>query len=337
MKENIRQATEQENCFSDIYLLMVFKKHNMCPLMTLRREDFDIDDVCNAIMRVGRGDTRFTVADVLNYAEKELDFDINKNGGEQSVLCSLMLSGCEVDVFEQVLRWGASPNVHTHRLRYPLHHIVSLVPTPMFYMFKSSYKFSASEFSQHIAWTHLLFEYGAIGNVLNERRETPFLQLLRLFDPDFLVVMPTEVIKHVEELIFTLLRHGAIVDHAKVVECVVALAKRSSKKSAVWFFVLRGLRAAGLKARTLRAGMKCRNDVWSCDCRLCVTMRDFCGVEPAPESLQFACRGVIRNELMYAADGRSILRAVAQLPLPGLLRDYVSLGDLDRSAANDGH
>ena len=39
---------------------------------------------------------------------------------------------------------------------------------------------------------------------------------------------------------------------------------------------------------------------------------------------------------MYAADGRSILRAVAQLPLPGLLRDYVSLGDLDRPAVNDG-
>ena len=48
-------------------------------------------------------------------------------------------------------------------------------------------------------------------------------------------------------------------------------------------------------------------------------------LEPRPESLQFQCRRVIRLQMSIAADGKSILDGIDDLPLPPILLDYLKL------------
>ena len=50
-------------------------------------------------------------------------------------------------------------------------------------------------------------------------------------------------------------------------------------------------------------------------------------LEPRPESLQFQCRRVIRQQMSIAADGKSILDGIDDLPLPATLHDYLKLKD----------
>ena len=52
-------------------------------------------------------------------------------------------------------------------------------------------------------------------------------------------------------------------------------------------------------------------------------------LEPRPESLQFQCRRVIRQQMSIAADGKSILDGIDDLPLPPILRDYMKLKDAE--------
>ena len=51
--------------------------------------------------------------------------------------------------------------------------------------------------------------------------------------------------------------------------------------------------------------------------------------EQRPESLQFQCRRVVRERLSIAADGKSILDGIDDLPLPPILRDYLKLKDAE--------
>ena len=48
-------------------------------------------------------------------------------------------------------------------------------------------------------------------------------------------------------------------------------------------------------------------------------------LEPRPDSLQFQCRRVIREQMSIAADGKSILDGIDDLPLPVILHDYLKL------------
>ena len=50
-------------------------------------------------------------------------------------------------------------------------------------------------------------------------------------------------------------------------------------------------------------------------------------LEPPPESLQFRCRRVIRLRMSIAADGKSILDDIDDLPLPAILCDYLKFKD----------
>ena len=50
-------------------------------------------------------------------------------------------------------------------------------------------------------------------------------------------------------------------------------------------------------------------------------------LEPRPESLQFQCRRVIRRQMSIAADGKSILDGIDDLPLPAILCDYLKFKD----------
>ena len=57
----------------------------------------------------------------------------------------------------------------------------------------------------------------------------------------------------------------------------------------------------------------------------------FQSLEPRPESLQFQCRRVIRKRLIIAADGKSILNGIDDLPLPVILCDYLKFKDVEPS------
>ena len=52
-------------------------------------------------------------------------------------------------------------------------------------------------------------------------------------------------------------------------------------------------------------------------------------LEPRPESLQFQCRRVIRRQMSIAADGKSILDGIDDLPLPAILLDDMKLKDAE--------
>ena len=52
-------------------------------------------------------------------------------------------------------------------------------------------------------------------------------------------------------------------------------------------------------------------------------------LETQPGSLQFQCRRVIRQQMSIAADGKSILDGIDDLPLPAMLRDYLKLKDAE--------
>ena len=57
-------------------------------------------------------------------------------------------------------------------------------------------------------------------------------------------------------------------------------------------------------------------------------------LDPLKKSLQFQCRRVIRQQMSIAADGKSILDGIDDLPLPVFLIGYLKFKDADYSSWN---
>ena len=133
-------------------------------------------------------------------------------------------------------------------------------------------------------------------------------------------------------LLLPLIQHGAYVDCEAAAECLWKSTddffdwEDSPDLSDLQIELAKNLRNAGLAVSTFDNCLsKALRSSLSAKQRPLAMQQLFHAVEPPPERLQFLCRLVIRRQLMIAQEGRSILAAIDELPLPPVISSYIQL------------